>query len=142
MFSQFLGLWHVIQTSGIDIPCASYNVEESSSGLHNYKVTVQPANLNLELSPKKGRDLTEGFLEKSPLPLLNNANLRIFETDYDSYAGVIECNDNNGIFYLSTTLASRSKTLSDDVIAKLKAKLAGFGIDVSTLKTVDHTICV
>lgn len=101
-----------------------------------------PANLNVELSPKKARDLSEGFIEKSPLPLLNNANLRVFDTDYENYAGIVECNDSNGVFYVSVTFASRKKTLSDETINNMKKKLIGYGIDVSGLKVVNHSGCV
>lgn len=123
------------------MPCASYEVFETPKA-HSYKISLQPVNINIELSPRTPNDISNGFIEKSPLQLLNNANLVVFDTDYDNYAGIIECKDTDNIFYMSVTFSSRSNTLNEDTINKMKNTLIGFGVDVSGLKIIRHDICV
>jgi hypothetical protein len=41
-----------------------------------------PLNIKSDLIQVNANDFSEGFLEKSPLEVVDNANLRIFATDY------------------------------------------------------------
>jgi hypothetical protein len=131
----------VIQTSGLEMPCASYEVFPTAKP-NFFKFNIQPVNVNVELHPRKLGTISDGFIEKSPLALVNNANLQVFDTDYNNYAGIIECKDTDGLFYQSITFASRTNQLSDEIINKMKKKLAGFGVDTSGLKIIKHDICV
>ena len=123
------------------MPCASYEVFETPKA-NSYKISLQPINISVELSPRRPNDISDGFIEKSPLQLLNNAHLVVFDTDYDNYAGVIECKDTDGLFYMSITFSSRLATLDENTINKMKKTLIGYGVDVTGLKIIRHDICV
>lgn len=131
----------MIQTSGLQTLCARYEVYDTPKP-RSFKISLQPVNINFELNPRKANDFSEGFIEKSPLALVNNGNLHVFDTDYDNYAGVVECKDTDNLFYLSVTLSSRSKSLSEDVINKMKKTLTAYGVDYSGLKVVSHDECI
>lgn len=102
---------------------------------------MQPVNINIELTQRQPKDISDGFVEKSPLALVNNANLFVIDTDYDNYAAIVECKDTDNLFYMSVTLGSRSKYLSEDVINKMKKSLAEVGVDYSGLKVISHKDC-
>ncbi|XP_070508048.1 apolipoprotein D-like [Chironomus tepperi] len=137
---RFLGRWYGIVTTGIDMPCGSYELFDIGSTT-NYKMILHPANVNIELS-RKGKTLDEGFNLKTPFELLNNSNMRIFTTDYDNYAVVIECKNLGGPIYLAVTIGSRQKTLDSKIVEKLKSEVvAKTGIDISGMKPIDHVQC-
>ncbi|CAG9809091.1 unnamed protein product [Chironomus riparius] len=137
---RFLGKWYGIVTTGIDMPCGSYEIFDIGSPT-NFKMTLQPVGVNIELS-RKGKTLAEGFNLSTPFELLNNSNMRIFATDYDNYAVVIECKNLNGPIYLAVTIGSRQKTLDNALVEKLKNEvIAKTGIDISGMKAIDHVQC-
>lgn len=80
-FLKFLGKWHGILTSGLTLSCGGYEAFETGK-LNSFKVLLTPININFELNLKRFNDFSEGFIETSPLELMNNANLLIFDTDY------------------------------------------------------------
>jgi hypothetical protein len=47
----------------------------------NFRMILHPANVNIELT-RKGKTLAEGFTTSTSFELLNNSNMRIFDTDY------------------------------------------------------------
>lgn len=83
---------------------------------------------------------------------MNGANWSIFATDYgkilnlltrsqiinliltDNYAGIFTCKETDDVHYHSITLWSRTQTLSDNSINKMKEVLAQYNIDYSTLE--------
>jgi hypothetical protein len=128
----------VVETTSIELACGGFEVFETKER-NKFRVHLTPVKMDVLLSGSD--DISVGFTEQSPIELMNKANLRVFATDYDNYAGAVECKNADGLFYISATIASRTGVLSDEIVEKLKQQLTSQGVDVSGFKVIRQDIC-
>ncbi|KAG5672244.1 hypothetical protein PVAND_002386 [Polypedilum vanderplanki] len=137
---RFLGKWRAIQTTGLDMACGGFDIS-GPEGSGKYNVHLLPVKIDVKMRLNRPNDFSSGFTEESPIELMNKANLKIFATDYDNYAGVVECKNDDGLYFVSATISSRSGVLSNDIVQNLKAQLVNYGVDVSGFKIIRQDIC-
>lgn len=79
--SKFVGKWYSVKETGREIPCVSYDLEETR--VNHYQAFVQPANFTIEFDKKNVEDYSEGFNVKLEFnPYMHGGSLKIFMTDY------------------------------------------------------------
>ena len=89
-FSKFKGMWYAIKETGMQIPCVTYNLEETRA--NHYHATEMPENLLMEFDKKNADDFTDGFSMKFQVnPFMDNADVKIFHLDGE-LVGLIEVN--------------------------------------------------
>jgi hypothetical protein len=135
-----MGKWRAVETTGLATNCGGYEVFETDEQ-NAFRVHLSPVKIDAKLRLRTANDFSTGFTEESPIELLNKANLRVFDTDYENYAGVVECKNADGVFFVSATIGSRSGSLSNEVTEKLKQQLTSYGVDVATFKTIRQDVC-
>lgn len=67
----------------------------------------------------------------------------VTEKKTDNYAVVVECKNLDGPIYLSVSIGSRTRTLDNSIIEKLKNEITStYGIDLSAIKAIDQKSCI
>lgn len=135
------GTWYSIQETGKEIPCAHYHLEEARE--NHYHGHFYPLNVTLELDPKNIDNAAEGYIISASFdPTLDQSLMRVFATDYDTYAGIFTCKEFEDIYYTNIAFWSRTTSLSDERVTELRSILTKYeGIDLTTLKKVHHDEC-
>lgn len=79
--SKFVGKWYAVKETGREVPCVSYELEETRS--NHYHAYVKPANFTIEFDKKNVEDYADGLSVKiARNPYMNGGELKIFATDY------------------------------------------------------------
>ncbi|XP_041823617.1 apolipoprotein D-like [Melanotaenia boesemani] len=70
------------------------------------------------------------------------SSYKILSTDYQSYALVYSCSDFFGLFYIDFAwILARTRTMSEDMLSKLRDKMTAAGVDVNHLTVTNQTAC-
>lgn len=79
--SKFLGKWFAIKETGKEIPCVSYELEETRPD--HFHAFVTPLNFTIEFDKKNVADWSEGLEVTFKLnPFMDGGDLTVFATDY------------------------------------------------------------
>merc|ERR1712179_863636 len=149
---QFLKTWYVIEIFVRQTKCMSLTFNKVSNSslsvteamefylLDNINVDYSHANtgtLNIEdpANPAKMR-------VKWPDNILGSATFSVVDTDYESYALIVECQK---LWLASRTTAailSREPTLAPELITKLKGTVDGMDLDSTDFSSMRHENCI
>nr|WJZ69071.1 apolipoprotein D-like protein 9 [Nilaparvata lugens] len=149
---RLLGKWYVIQKTSTGSRCLTYNFTETSEP-HQYKVEQVSEHPVLGLASVDNKyhytgvinvphkDVPAKMVVQFPLSVAGTASYTVFDTDYDSYAGIFTCQKLAFANRQSATLLSRTKTMSANQLEQLRSKLSHFGVDPFELSIIDQAKC-
>lgn len=152
--NAYMGVWYEIERfpasfeDGMKCIYATYTLEESEDGDY-VRVNNTGEKSNGERSEALGKatqpNPPEGAFivsfDKSPMPVPSEPNYNVMVLDPCRYVLIYSCTSFFGFAHLEYAwILSREPTLSHDVIASLKTKLAGWS-DPSSFATTDQTDC-
>lgn len=81
---KFLGKWYAVKETGKEIPCVSYDLEETRP--YHFHGFMTPLNLTVEFDKKNVDDFSEGLAVTFKVnPFMHEGVLRIFSTDYGEF---------------------------------------------------------
>ncbi|XP_076031322.1 apolipoprotein D-like [Oratosquilla oratoria] len=147
------GLWYVAELFESKVRCMTWNftrgeeegtyhvLEEKASGRLNSIGLTQPSINTATLRPHPSNHSAR-WLASWPLNLVGAQDFTIFMTDYDSYAGIFECQKVTFFHRQQPLILSRQPIMPVNRRQEVGGRLASFGIEVAYLKRVDHGICV
>ncbi|XP_071571297.1 apolipoprotein D isoform X1 [Temnothorax nylanderi] len=150
--SQFLGLWYVIQKTSTGSKCITYNYTRGEEP-GEYVITQDSDHLILGLTPLKHEYHYTGQLTvpepstpgrmavRFPLNVAGSASHVIFMTDYDSYAGIFTCQKLAFAHRQSATILSRTRTLDQTQVDKIRQRLSQYGVDPFDLSIISQSGC-
>jgi len=150
--NKMLGEWYVIQKFATSSSCMKYNFTQGTDGKMRLVQTRQhfvldtigvdhiytyTGVLSIPDNDDRGR-----MRVKFPLNVAGDADLTIFATDYDNYAGMLTCQK---ILFGHTkcgTILSRKPTLEKSIVNQLRQKLEEDGVDPEDFSIVDQSNCI
>ncbi|XP_065201455.1 apolipoprotein D-like isoform X2 [Planococcus citri] len=149
--NRFSGVWYAIQKTSTASPCLLYNVTATDfRKIYNItQVSVNPLvglvknNLyryqgHLELSDEtKSGKLTVKF----PLSVAGTASYIVFDTDYETYAGVYSCQSLKVAHRHTAMILSRKTTLDKPIVEKLRDRLSRDQVNPFDLSIINHDNC-
>lgn len=150
--SRFLGLWYVIQKTSTGSKCITYNYTRGEEP-GEYVITQDSDHLILGLTPLKHEyhytgqltvpePSTPGRMEvRFPLNVAGSASHVIFLTDYDTYAGIFTCQKLGFAHRQSATILSRTRTLDQFEVDKIRQRLSLSGVDPYDLSIISQSGC-
>ncbi|XP_011637689.1 apolipoprotein D-like [Pogonomyrmex barbatus] len=150
--SKFLGLWYVIQKTSTGSKCITYNYTRGEEP-GEYVITQDSDHLILGLTPLKHEyhytgqlsvpePSTPGRMEvRFPLNVAGSASHVVFTTDYDNYAGIFTCQKLAFAHRQSATILSRTRTLDQVQVDKIRQRLGQYGVDPFELSIIVQTGC-
>ncbi|XP_033212924.1 apolipoprotein D-like isoform X1 [Belonocnema kinseyi] len=150
--SRFLGVWYVIQKTSTASKCITYNYTRGEEP-GEYVITQDSDVPVLGLTPLKHEYHYTGELSvpepstparmmvRFPLSVAGSASHVVFDTDYDSYAGIFTCQKLGFAHRQSATILSRHRDLEKAYTDKLRQKLSTFGVDPFDLSIITQTGC-
>ncbi|KAK7066448.1 hypothetical protein SK128_008030, partial [Halocaridina rubra] len=149
---KILGPWYILYKTDTDNTCLIWNIEkgEISETLqvketrqlsvldvfgvnHTHAVTARIDIPNPEV-PAKMRI-------RWPTSITGKADFIIFDTDYDKYVAVFECDRAGFLHRRSTAILSRTLLLEDALVERVRRLLATFEADDYHLGEISHTAC-
>ena len=148
---RFLGHWYTIQKSRDASQCITMNFTKKEGKVNEYKVveTIPTSGIVNTLGLRHDHHFsgkihvnpdTPGIMELS-VPL-RNLKLTVFETDYDTYAGLIACKKGFAIFTEPwIIIASRTPSLEPKQLEPVYAKLLKYNINPYVFETINHQMC-
>nr|ABM55636.1 putative apolipoprotein D [Maconellicoccus hirsutus] len=149
--SRFSGIWYAIEKTSTGSKCLLYNITATDlRKVYNItQVSVNPivglvkdhlyryqGSLEISDETKSGK-LTVKF----PLSIPGSASFIIFDTDYDSYAGVYSCQSLGVGHRQAAMILSRKNTLDKTVINKLRDRLSRDQVNPFDLSIISHDKC-
>ncbi|RZF42632.1 hypothetical protein LSTR_LSTR001427 [Laodelphax striatellus] len=149
---KLLGKWYVIQKTSTGSRCLTYNFTETSEP-YQYKVEQVSEHPILGLASVDNKyhytgvinvphkDVPAKMVVQFPLSVAGTASYTVFDTDYDSYAGIFTCQKLAFANRQSATILSRTKTMNAGQIEQLRTKLTHFGVDPFELSIIDQAKC-
>merc|ERR1712179_169143 len=150
---QFLGTWYVIELFGRQTKCMSLTFNKVSNTtlsiteamefylLDNINVDYSHANtgtLNIENPTNSAK-----MRIKWPDNILGSATFTVVDTDYESYALIIECQKLWLVSRTNAAILSREPTLAPELITKLKGTVDGItDLDSTDFSSMRHDNCI
>ncbi|XP_047493419.1 uncharacterized protein LOC125042002 [Penaeus chinensis] len=149
---QFQGLWHVMEIFSTSSHCMTMTFKRT--GRYTFKVTESR---EFDLLRRLGHDHTFAntgtftvkhpwqpakFRARWPSNIFGSADATIVDTDYDSFAVLVECQ--HVLFFFRRTSAvilSREDSLDPAIVSRVKADLAKYDLDVSHFDVINHSDC-
>ncbi|XP_071533785.1 apolipoprotein D-like isoform X2 [Panulirus ornatus] len=151
--NKLLGLWYVIEQIDTTSTCLTMNFTRVTPT--QLKVTKSRQLLLLDTlsiehlnSYTATLDIPDGenagkMRVKWPLNLAGKADYIVFDTDYETYAAIYECQPFTSFAHRqSATILSRSRALNSTIIDKIKQQLKSFGIETQDFDVIDHASCI
>ncbi|XP_011162593.1 apolipoprotein D [Solenopsis invicta] len=150
--SRFLDLWYVIQKTSTGSKCITYNYTRGEEP-GEYVLTQDSDHLILGLTPLKHEyhytgqltvpePSTPGRMEvRFPLNVAGSASHVVFMTDYDTYAGIFTCQKLAFAHRQSATILSRTRTLDQQQVDRIRQRLSQYGVDPYDLSIVSQSGC-
>lgn len=136
-----IGKWYSIYETGKQASCVFYEFEQVAPNY--YLGHMHHLNLTISLDViKSGDSVDEVVVTSKFYPPLHKSTIKTFATDYENYAGIFMCKENEDSHYPHIEFWSREATLDDEKVQQMKDVLSKYdGIDISDLKAVDHSDC-
>ncbi|XP_020287259.1 apolipoprotein D-like [Pseudomyrmex gracilis] len=150
--NRFLGLWYVVQKTSTGSKCITYNYTRGEEP-GEYVITQDSDHLILGLTPLKHEYHYTGELSvpepstpgrmtvRFPLSVAGSASHVVFMTDYDTYAGIFTCQKLAFAHRQSATILSRTRTLDQSQVDKIRQRLSQYGVDPYDLSIVSQSGC-
>ncbi|KAK7086433.1 hypothetical protein SK128_011938 [Halocaridina rubra] len=150
--SKFLGLWYVIELFDSSSTCQTLNytrVSETQLTVTKGRQLYLLDTLNIDhTNSYTGRlDIPDGdnaasMRVKWPLNIAGKADYTIFDTDYDTYGAIFECQQISTLAHRqSATILSRNPTLDATFVDRVKRLMTTHGIQTSHFDKIDHSTC-
>ena len=149
---RMLGVWYVIQKTSTASTCITYNFTKLEEPL-NYNLEQVSQHFILGLTPLKHEYKYRGHLTvpdpsvpakmkvKFPLNPIGKADFTIFMTDYDTFAALYTC-QGLGIGHRdSVTILSRTRSLDQMYIDKIRSRLTSSNISPFDLSIIKQQNC-
>ncbi|KAK4878313.1 hypothetical protein RN001_010819 [Aquatica leii] len=149
---RMLGVWYVIQKTSTASTCITYNFTKTPEP-DEYDLEQVSQHFFLGLTPLKHEYRYKGHLTipdhsiqsrmkvKFPLNPIGKADFTIFMTDYDSFAALYTC-QGLGIGHRdSVTILSRTRTLDQMYVDKIRTKLSSSSINPYDLSIISQKNC-
>ncbi|CAL4059984.1 unnamed protein product [Meganyctiphanes norvegica] len=149
---KVLGAWYVMYKFDTDNSCVRWNLTRTEHPDH-IKLTetrqlsvldtfgidhTNTISANIEIAnpevPAKGRI-------RWPTSLSGQADFIIFDTDYDTYMAVFECNRAGLIHRRSVTILSRTQQIDDMFVRRIRRLLSNVDVPHEALDNISHTAC-
>jgi len=150
--NRMMGEWYVIQKFATSSSCMKYNFTEGSDGKMRLVQTRQHFILDTigvdhiytytGVLTVPDRDDPARMRVKFPLNVAGDADLTIFTTDYDNYAGMMSCQKILFGHTKCATILSRKPTLEKSIVNQVRQKLEEDGVDPDEFSVVDQSKCI
>ncbi|XP_068238692.1 apolipoprotein D-like [Palaemon carinicauda] len=149
---KFIGLWYVIELFDSSSTCQTLNYTRMSETQLSVtksrqfyildSLSIDHANTYKGKLDIPNEDNAGKMRVKWPLNIAGKADYTIFDTDYDTYAVIYECQEVSTLAYRqSAAILSRSPTLDSAIVDRVKNQLKGAGISISHFDKIDHSVC-
>ncbi|XP_066961931.1 apolipoprotein D-like [Macrobrachium rosenbergii] len=149
---KYIGLWYVIELFDSSSTCQTLNYTRTSETQLSVtksrqfyildSLSIDHANTYTGKLDIPNEDNAGKMRVKWPLNIAGKADYTIFDTDYDTYAVVYECQQISTLAYRqSAAILSRSPTLDSKVVDRVKKELKDAGISISHFDKIDHSVC-
>ncbi|KAL7633129.1 UNVERIFIED_CONTAM: hypothetical protein RMT77_016499 [Armadillidium vulgare] len=148
---KFLGLWYVIEQFDTSSTCLTLSFQRTSET--TLSITK---NRQFYILDRAGLDHTNSYTGTLDIPYASNQGLLrvkwplnaagkgdyiIFDTDYDKYAGVYDCQQIAFFLYRqSAAILSRTPHLDPMFTDRVKRRLESFKVDTEEFNVIDHNI--
>ncbi|XP_042858117.1 apolipoprotein D-like [Penaeus japonicus] len=149
---KFLGLWYVIEQFDTSSTCLTLNYSRESDT--QLKVTksrqlylLDSLNIDHTNDYTGTLDIPDGenagkMRVKWPLNVAGKGDYVVFDTDYDTYAAIYECQQLSSIMHRkSAAILARTPALDQTFVDRVKRRLGSFSIDTSHFDVVGHSSC-
>ncbi|XP_069678953.1 apolipoprotein D-like [Periplaneta americana] len=146
---RFLGMWYVLYKTSTGIDCLMMKIERTND-TEKFKATEVSQHILLGLTNINHKYTYEGELTipdkndrgrmeiRLPAKIIKRASFVVFLTDYDKYAGVFSCQKLAFANRQTTFILSRSPTLDQMDIDKMRQLLTSYGINDVSLSKIKH----
>jgi len=148
-----MGLWYVIEQFDTSSSCLTLNYSKVSDT--QLKVTkarqfylLDAAGLDHTNSYTGSLDIPDGDNQgqmrvKWPLNFAGKGDYIVIDTDYTGYAGIYECQRITSLAHRqSATILSRTPTLNQTFVDRIKRRLRSFDIDDDDFDKITHESCI
>ncbi|XP_037783809.1 apolipoprotein D-like [Penaeus monodon] len=149
---KFLGLWYVIEQFDTSSTCLTLNYSRVSTT--QLKVTksrqlylLDSLNIDHTNDYTGTLDIPDGenagkMRVKWPLNVAGKGDYVVYDTDYDTYAAIYECQQLSSLMHRkSASILSRTPALDQTFVNRTKRRLNSFNIDTEDFDVVDHNSC-
>ncbi|XP_064115268.1 uncharacterized protein LOC135221423 [Macrobrachium nipponense] len=149
---KILGLWYVVHKFDTDNTCLVWNLtlgelpdtlqvkETRQLSLldairvdHTHSVT---ANINIP-----NPEVPAKMRIRWPTSLTGNADFIVFDTDYDSYMAVFECDRAGVVHRRSASILSRTPAINDMFVRRVRRLLDTVDVSHHHLSSIEHNTC-
>ncbi|CAG9862043.1 unnamed protein product [Phyllotreta striolata] len=150
--NRLLGIWYVIEKTSTASSCIVYNISRTDEP-GQYQIEEISQHFLLALTPLKHGYHYRGTLKvqdkavpgrmwvKFPLSVAGSSSFTVFMTDYENYAGIFTCQKLAFAHRQSATILSRTRSLDDIYINKIRNKLQSAEISPFDLSIIKQTDC-
>jgi len=149
---QFMGTWYVIEIFGRQTKCmtltfkkvtdTSLTVTEAMEFYVLDKINLDYAHTNTGTLNIEDVSNPAKMRVKWPDNIVGSATFSVADTDYESYALIIECQKLWLASRTNAAILSRTPDLPPELITKLRGTVDGLSLDSKDFSTMEHDNCI